>query len=74
MSNRVAGIVDEVPATCWRHVSGVGNPADCASRGLMQSELIEHKLWWNGPEWLSEGATYWPKQSIVPVSVPEDYH
>ena len=57
--------MEDVPATCWRHVSGVENPADCASRGLMPSELIEHELWWNGPEWLSEESTYWPKQSIV---------
>lgn len=28
------------------------NPADCASRGLQPSELIGHKLWWHGPEWL----------------------
>ena len=58
VSNRVANIVEDVPATCWRHVSGVENPADCASRGVMPSELIEHELWWNGPEWLSEESTY----------------
>ena len=72
VSNRVANIVEDVPATCWRHVSGVENPADCASRGVMPSELIEHELWWNGPEWLSEESTYWPKQSIVSTFVPEE--
>lgn len=29
------------------------NPADCASRGLQGSELLNHSLWWSGPVWLS---------------------
>ncbi|GFQ72984.1 retrovirus-related Pol polyprotein from transposon 17.6 [Trichonephila clavata] len=28
------------------------NPADCASRGLLPSELVDHELWWFGPKWL----------------------
>lgn len=34
----------------WFHISGKVNPADCASRGIWPSELITHKLWWNGPD------------------------
>ncbi|GFQ85399.1 integrase catalytic domain-containing protein [Trichonephila clavata] len=25
---------------------------DCASRGLLPSELVDHELWWFGPKWL----------------------
>ena len=28
------------------------NPGDCASRGLLPSELLDYDLWWNGPSWL----------------------
>ena len=31
------------------HVCSADNPADCASRGLYTSELLNHSLWWNGP-------------------------
>ncbi|XP_014216682.1 uncharacterized protein LOC106645348 [Copidosoma floridanum] len=50
--NRVAAIQDLDPAAHWRHVPGKKNPADCASRGILISKLIEHRLWWHGPEWL----------------------
>ncbi|XP_031632584.1 uncharacterized protein LOC116346586, partial [Contarinia nasturtii] len=36
----------------WLHVSGIDNPADCASRGIYPSELATHKLWWHGPKFL----------------------
>ena len=62
VSNRVSELIDNIPPNCWRHVNGIENPADCASRGLLLFELIDHKLWWNGPEWLLEGPSNWPKQ------------
>ena len=45
----------------WRHVSGILNPASCASRALYPSELVRHSLWWNGPLWLCESASGWPE-------------
>lgn len=39
--------------TNWRHVAGEQNPADCASRGILPSELVHHSLWWHGPEFLN---------------------
>ena len=53
VGNRVSHIVELVPPDRWRHVIGVENPADCASRGLLPSELLQHQLWWSGPGWLS---------------------
>ena len=49
VGNRVSFIIDRIPPSCWSHVSGEDNLADCASRGLLPLKLIEHSLSWNGP-------------------------
>ena len=36
------------------------NPADCALRGMLPNELLQHKLWWDGPEWLLAEPSVWP--------------
>ena len=61
VGNRVSDIVDSIPPDRWNHVDGLDNPADCASRGLQPSELLQHKLWWNGPDWLMLEPNMWPK-------------
>ena len=40
VGNRISTIVDLIPPDKWRHVNGLENPADCASRGLYPSELL----------------------------------
>ncbi|OXA41905.1 uncharacterized protein LOC110859593 [Folsomia candida] len=55
VANRVTEIQNRLPSHHWGHVSGVENPADCASRGLDPSTFTHFKLWWNGPDWLSTG-------------------
>ena len=74
VSNRVSNIVELLGPEHWRHVKGVDNQADCASRGLFPSELIDHNLWWEGPDWLKLPSSHWPDQSQVPESalVPEE--
>ena len=49
---RISHIVELIAPDRWRHVNGTDNPTDCASKGLFPSELLNHVLWWNGPEWL----------------------
>ena len=66
VGNRISHIVELIPPDRWNHVSGIENPADCASRGLFPSELLDHKLWWNGPTWLKSTPHYWPRQSNIP--------
>ena len=61
-----------IPTKHWRHVSGLQNPADCASRGLFPSELLEHSLWWHGPEWLKLSSTEWPKLPLPSHTVSTD--
>ncbi|XP_014212696.1 uncharacterized protein LOC106642433 [Copidosoma floridanum] len=57
--NRVAAIQDLVPAAHWRHVPEKENPADCASRGILTLQLIEHRLWWYGPKWMIQPQNSW---------------
>ena len=62
VSNRVSQIMDLIAPDRWSHFSGFENPADCASRGLFPSELLNHELWWSGPGWLYLPSSDWPKQ------------
>ena len=59
---QVSQIMDLIAPDRWSHVSGFKNPANCASRGLFPSELLNHELWWSGPEWLYLPSSDWPKQ------------
>lgn len=52
VANRTRFVRDIMPSSCWRYVKSAENPADCASRGLSMSQLIQHPLWWQGPSWL----------------------
>ncbi|XP_041631681.2 uncharacterized protein [Drosophila kikkawai] len=58
--NRTAEILNDFPRSCWNHVRTEDNPADCASRGLHPSKLLEHRLWWKGPSWLATPPSDWP--------------
>lgn len=60
VANRVAQTQEIVPSHWWHHISSTDNPADCASRGLLPSDLPGHDLWWNGPSWLSLPVEAWP--------------
>ena len=42
VANRVTEITDAIPPSRWRHVRSEDNPADCASRGLLPSQLMVH--------------------------------
>jgi hypothetical protein len=53
VANRVAEIQETIPFENWNHVISEENPADCASRGISASELVDFSLWWRGPDWLS---------------------
>ncbi len=63
VGNRISKIMDLVPPNRWGHVPGSDNPADVASRGAYPSELLEHSLWWDGPEWLWRSEEAWPKKT-----------
>lgn len=39
---------------------------DCASRGILASEIINHNLWWHGPPWLALPDEEWPRTKPPP--------
>lgn len=67
VANRVSEIQSSMTSRQWRHVAGVENPADCASRGLMPSEIRDHQLWWTGPTWLADPETTWPQRQPADI-------
>ena len=60
VANRVSRIQTLLPNVTWRHVATRDNPADCASRGLLGRDLVNHPLWWHGPSWLETPPETWP--------------
>ncbi|KAJ8984400.1 hypothetical protein NQ317_003983 [Molorchus minor] len=72
VSNRISHIQDKVSPCQWFHVMSHDNPADCASRGLLPSELIHHPLWWAGPPWLSDHRENWPENILNISSSPPE--
>ena len=60
--NRINYIMQKSLPELWRHVPSLENPADCASRGMMPQEQLEHTLWWKGPPWLSKEPLVVPHQ------------
>ena len=72
VNNRISQIMDLIPPNRWKHVKGTENPADCASRGIFPSELIDHRLWWTGPDWLCLEMCEWPEQTGIPPNAPAE--
>lgn len=60
VSNRVKKIQELTDVKCWRHIRTHENPADLISRGMQADELVNNKLWWHGPQWLTEPEKQWP--------------
>ncbi|XP_063994476.1 uncharacterized protein LOC135172027 [Diachasmimorpha longicaudata] len=67
VQNRVIKIQNSLPAAEWKHIRGVENPADCASRGLSPDQLVNHQLWWNGLSWLKSSMENWPSLSSTSI-------
>ena len=65
VSNRVQKIQSH-SEVIWRHVGTTENAADIGSR---RGEVSNHRLWWNGPQWLQHKARWSP--DIVPNACQE---
>lgn len=63
ITNRTTQITNIVPAINWGYVKTSENPADCATRGLLPSKLVNFSLWWEGPKWLKEQQN----QGLIPT-------
>uniref|UniRef100_A0A2S2NNC8 Integrase catalytic domain-containing protein n=1 Tax=Schizaphis graminum TaxID=13262 RepID=A0A2S2NNC8_SCHGA len=73
VSNRIHQVQSLLPDCQWHHISSEDNPADCASRGLTPSELVNHVLFWKGPTFLTSSTVEWATRvpSIEPDQLPE---
>lgn len=70
VANRVQQIKENLPNISWQHIEGKNNPADCLSRGLTPSQLINHELWLQGPSWIKLRESDWPS-SILESDISE---
>ncbi|KAH1014408.1 hypothetical protein HUJ04_003249 [Dendroctonus ponderosae] len=54
VANRIAEMQELTSTFTWNHVGSKENPADCISRGISVSEIMDKHLWWHGPNYLLE--------------------
>jgi len=66
VANRVNHIQETTNVEDWNHISSKENPADLVSRGFDTNALSKLRLWWNGPNWVQQVETSWPKDEEVP--------
>nr|XP_053620905.1 uncharacterized protein LOC128681202 [Plodia interpunctella] len=71
VANRVAKIQSFVDTQNLFHIAGTDNPADCLSRGLTPAQILDHPLWFHGPQWLSGSNQEWPVAPFNPATVSE---
>lgn len=64
VANRVAKIQALTEDHTWSHVSGITNPADLISRGILPREMCKNELWWFGPQWLKKPKDQWISNPI----------
>lgn len=69
VANRTSQILKLVPNANWNYVSTQENPADLGTRGCKPQDLLNNKLWWQGPHWISNQPSYWPKKN--PLEPPK---
>ena len=67
VANWVAKIQSIIPSENWKFVLTEDNPADCASRGISADKLLNHQLWWKGPNWLRQDEQFWPSLDVTPL-------
>ena len=66
IENRVNKIREIIPPNTWRHIPGLCNPADLATREMCPRKLVDNNLWWHGPDFLQVLGCQWPE--IPPIS------
>ena len=64
VANRVSEIQNLVQPSNWKYVPSGPNPADLCSRGISAKALVESRLWWEGPLYLRNEESAWPRQEI----------
>nr|CAH8826736.1 unnamed protein product [Trichobilharzia regenti] len=65
VANRVSQIQELTTVEQWRYVPSGKNPADLASRGVTDMNVVKNK-WWKGPEFLLRADSMWPSREDEP--------
>ncbi|XP_062715106.1 uncharacterized protein LOC134291407 [Aedes albopictus] len=65
VANGVSEIQHITKSGVWNHVAGADNPADIVSRGMTPAQLAYQSIWFEGPLWLRQDRTNWPKSAAV---------
>ena len=60
---RVVDIRNKCPTAIIRHVPTSDNPADIITRPISLKNFKKCQKWWNGPNWLNESESHWPKDA-----------
>ena len=64
MQSRINEIRQRTNGYCWQHCPGNVNPTDLPSGGMSAKQLVNSRLWWNGPEFLQLPAKEWPRAQV----------
>ena len=64
VANRISEIQDLTDTREWRHILSQLNPADVCSRGTSGPKLKTCRLWWSGPDFLSQDREEWPSEEV----------
>ena len=68
---RVGEIQENSNPSDWYWVEGKHNAADCITRGKKPSQLGEHSVWQEGPEFLRSPMEEWPVRQTALRDLPE---
>lgn len=71
MANRVTEILRDSTEKQWRHVPSEDNAADILSRGVELGDLIQHKTWYQGSQWLNQPDDTWPHEELTSIEILE---
>ncbi|CAD6226424.1 GSCOCG00005816001-RA-CDS [Cotesia congregata] len=71
VSNRVSEIQTITESCHWQHVLSQDNPADLISRRQLPSDFVESSIWIDGPLWLTQESSAWPKGVLTPIDIPD---
>ena len=65
VANRCSEILTLLPNAYWHQVRSKENPADAASRGIDPRQILNHSLWWHGPDWLIDEPIPWSTTQAI---------
>lgn len=69
VSNRITYVQERLSSSQWSHVASERNPADWASRGMVEPDAPRLQKWWAGPSFLTSHCGPWCGQSFEDVDV-----